>query len=378
MARKFLYLIALVIALFIAAGFIAVIWSREIAQLAFVPSRDYENLNTLSGNAYSDPAMWISAPITYRKGTSAGDPARWLPQNYSKTALDTSPSRPFAVFFIHPTSFLDRAHWNAPLQDEASRELADLYVKGMASPFNRAAEIWAPRYRQATIGAFLTQDTNAAKALNLAYQDIAQAYDFFIKHSDPKAPIILVGHSQGARHLLHLLKDKIASSEQRRRVAAIYAAGWPISVHHDLPSLKVPACQAQNQTGCLLSWVSFAEPANPGEMLGTYRNSVGFDGQLRANSALLCVNPLSGTAHATASKAMNIGTLVPNAQLNGGSLIASAVPARCDDSGLLLIGDPPEMGAAVLPGNNYHVYDIPLFWANLRQDAERRVNAWYE
>ncbi len=46
-----------------------------------------------------------------------------------------------------------------------------------------------------------------------------------------------------------------------------------------------------------------------------------------------------------------------------------AVAARCDERGLLLIGDPPELGPYVLPGNNYHVYDIPLFWA---EPARRR------
>jgi len=29
----------------------------------------------------------------------------------------------------------------------------------------------------------------------------------------------------------------------------------------------------------------------------------------------------------------------------------------------------------VLPGNNYHVYDIPLFWANTKADVARRVDA---
>ena len=50
--------------------------------------------------------------------------------------------------------------------------------------------------------------------------------------------------------------------------------------------------------------------------------------------------------------------------------------ARCDERGLLLIGEPPEVGSAVLPGNNYHVYDIPLFWQNVKQDVGRRVEAW--
>jgi hypothetical protein len=35
------------------------------------------------------------------------------------------------------------------------------------------------------------------------------------------------------------------------------------------------------------------------------------------------------------------------------------------------------MGPFVAPGNNYHVYDIPLFWANIRADFARRVGAWH-
>ncbi len=30
----------------------------------------------------------------------------------------------------------------------------------------------------------------------------------------------------------------------------------------------------------------------------------------------------------------------------------------------------------VLPGNNYHVFDITLFWANVRADALRRLAAY--
>ena len=33
-------------------------------------------------------------------------------------------------------------------------------------------------------------------------------------------------------------------------------------------------------------------------------------------------------------------------------------------------------GGYVLPGNNYHVYDYSLFWANVRADAQQRLAAF--
>ena len=75
-------------------------------------------------------------------------------------------------------------------------------------------------------------------------------------------------------------------------------------------------------------------------------------------------------------RAANLGTLVPDGELTSGELVPEAVSARCSEQGLLLIGDPPELGPGVLPGNNYHVYDIPLFWRNLKLDVERRMRAW--
>jgi len=81
---------------------------------------------------------------------------------------------------------------------------------------------------------------------------------------------------------------------------------------------------------------------------------------------------VNGAAAASA----NLGTLVPSADLSTGAIVPVAVGAHCGDRGLLLIGDPPAMGPYVLPGNNYHVYDIPLFWANLRADVGRRLQTW--
>jgi hypothetical protein len=283
---------------------------------------------------------------------------------------------PFAVFFIHPTSYLERDHWNAPLDDTQSQARARLFLKGLASPFNLASEIWAPRYRQAAFGAFLTHSPEAQQALDLAYRDVSQAFDEFLTRVDPATPIVLAGHSQGALLVDELLRRRIAGTPLQGRIAIAYPIGWPLSVAHDLPALGLPACASAEQAGCIVTWSAFAEPADPGMLLERYQHSAGFDGRPRGDRGILCVNPLTGTMNGAASASANLGTLVPSADLTSGELVRGAVSARCGKRGLLLIGNPPDLGPYVLPGNNYHVYDIPLFWENLRVDVARRMRTW--
>lgn len=364
MARKFLYLVAAVIMLVIAGGFVIRIYEKELTQLAFVPTAKFEEQKALATNIYDDPQMWFA-----RGRSDAQNVTRWQPAG----APANDVPGPAAIFFVHPTSFMDKTHWNAPLDDQKSQDRARLFLQGLASPFAAAGEIWAPRYRQAAIGAFLTDKPEGQMALGAAYRDVLLAFDDFVAKVQKDRPIILAGHSQGALHLTHLLKDRVAGKPLAKRIVAVYAVGWPISIDTDLPAMGLPACTSPDQTGCIMSWQSFAEPAEYERILQVYDETTGFTGKPRANSAMLCTNPLNGGAAAAADMAANLGTLKPDAEMKSGELIPGAVPARCDARGFLLIGDPPELGPYVLPGNNYHVYDIPLFWANLRADALWRV-----
>ena len=409
MARKFLYLIAVVIVLLLAGAIGLAIWSRQATEIAFVPRGEFVEQQPLAANAYNDPAMWYSRP-----GIGTSDPARYEPaiaetatgsapqtpspdspaaeRDLAKPDLDIETSRPgdaankneappFAVFFVHPTSYIplaltEQANWNATPGDATSESRARLFIRGMASPFNRADEIWAPKYRQAVAGAFLTDKPEATKAIDAAYADVREAFRYFLASVPKDKPIVLAGHSQGALHVLRLLQDEVAEKPVQQRIAAVYGVGWPISIEHDLPALPLPACAVPEQAGCVVAWSSFAEPADPAMLMTRYAATPSFDGQPRGDGPILCINPLTGTPNASAPASDNLGTLVPREDLSGGDLVAGAVPARCDERGLLLIGDPPQLGQGVLPGNNYHVYDIPLFWKNLRQDVLRRVNAW--
>lgn len=401
LARKFLYLIAAIILLILAGGVAYQLNPGWFGRVAFVPSADFKPQVAAAPNSYDDPARWIARP-----GIEP-DLSAWRPTPVTSAPLapdsaeaqagdsfvaggdavppsDPAPRGDAAIFFIHPTSYYSRESWNAPLDDRDANHRATLFVRGMASAFGDAGEVWAPRYRQATLGAFLASDrVTAGKAIDAAYQDVAQAFDAFIAAQPKNKPIILVGHSQGALHLTSLLKNKIAGTPLAKQIVAAYVIGWPISLDTDLAALGLPACQTPGQDHCILSWLSFAEPADPSMVLDAYDSTVGNDGSPRRGTRMLCTNPLTGTPDTVADADTNLGTLKPNQGFTKGELIAAKVGARCDDDrGLLMVGKASEVShyvvsGYVLPGNNYHVYDITLFWANVRADVLRRL-ATYE
>jgi Protein of unknown function (DUF3089) len=364
LVRKFLYFVAVMIVLVIAAGFALYIYSDELTELAFVPSTEFKEQKALQKSVYDNVSMWYSRPEIKIK-----NPAHWRPEGAAK---DEAPG-PAAVFFVHPTSFISRSEWNASLDDTGTSARTHIFLRGLSSAFDSAGQVWSPRYRQASIGAFLTKKPEGEAALNAAYRDVLLAFDSFVAAQQPDRPIILAGHSQGARHLTYLLRDRVKGKPLAKRIVVAYIIGWPVSAEHDLAQMGLPACAAPDQTGCIMSWQSFAEPAEYGRVLEAFDRTIGFDGQPRKGSNMVCTNPLTGGGAVSADAQANLGTLQPNEDLSQGTLIPKAVPARCDASGFLLIGDPPKLGNYVLPGNNYHVYDIPLFWANTRYDALYRT-----
>lgn len=364
LARKFLYIVAGVIFLIIAGGFVLNIYRDELTEIAFVPTTAFEQQAVLETNIYDDAAMWFAGPRDVKN-----DPTKFRPTGAPLDNRDGTA----AIFFVHPTSFVSRDQWNMPLGDLESNARTQIFLRGLASPFASAGRVWAPRYRQATVGAFLTEKPAGKEALDSAYQDVLLAFDSFVKRQSAGRPIILAGHSQGARHLMFLLRDRVAGTPLAKRIVAAYIIGWPISIAHDLPSLGLPLCGNPEQTGCIITYQSFSEPADYGRVLKAYASIPGLDGEGRGDSAIACTNPLTGGIDTAAKAEENLGTLKPNIDNSTAELIEKAVPARCDENGFLLIGDPPEIGNLVVPRGNYHVYDIPLFWANLRLDALRRL-----
>ena len=365
-ARRFLGFVFFLILLFVAGAVALYQWGGDVLLKQAVPKGHFQAAAAGGGPDYAQPSSWIARPGL------ADDPSHWLPDGVTESASGGA-----AIFYIHPTTYLERDRWNAPLDDVGDTAFrTTLFAQSQSSAFTGAGQVWAPKYRQAAYGAFLLKSDDAQKALDLAYGDVAAAFDRFVREAGDK-PIILAGHSQGALHLERLLKEKVAGKPIAKRLVAAYVVGWPVSTKSDLPALALPACESADQTGCILSWMSFGEPANPDLILKDWTKTKGLNGGERRKADLLCVNPINGSTTGASMPSDNPGTLVPTADMISATLEPGLVGARCDNGLLLIGGAIPPLGPFVLPGNNYHVYDYALFWGAVRRDAARRLSAWH-
>lgn len=349
----------------VAAAFAIFQWGGNVLLEEATPKGHFEAAKAGGGPDYAQASSWVARP------GMPNDPASWLPDDVSQSTTGKA-----AIFFIHPTTYLQNDRWNAPLEpggDSAFR--TKLFVESEASAFNGVGQVWAPNYRQAAFGAFLLDSADAQRALDFAYLDVAAAFDEFLKEAGTR-PIILAGHSQGALHLMRLLREKVAGKPLAKRLVAAYVVGWPIDTKSDLPKIGLPACNAPLDTGCILSWMSFGTPANPSLILDEWRKAPGLTGASRDPEKILCVNPLTGTRDSAAPPVANPGTLEPSTNFGSARLAPGQVGAHCDKGLLILDGQIPALGPYVLPGNNYHVYDYALFWGAVRRDAERRLASW--
>ena len=371
-ARRFLSLIFILTLIVVGGAFAFYQWGGNVLLKQATPMGHYQEPPRASGPDYAQLGAWIARPEI------KGNPSEWYPMTYSdgkSTYLgNVPPPRKFAAFYIHPTTYLARDHWNGPIEDKQSRDRADLFVRTQASAFSDSVNVWAPRYRQAAYGAFLLKSEDAQKALDLAYSDVSAAFAEFLKSLPPDEPIILAGHSQGSLHLMRLLREN--KERLKGRLVAAYVVGWPISTTADLPMLGFPPCSDPRQTGCILSWMSFGEPANPSLMFEEWEKPPGLNGKPRDRKDVLCVNPISGTVNGYAETIENPGTLVPSADFASATVAIGQVGAECRNGLLMVNGEIPPLGPYVLPGNNYHVYDYALFWAGIAEDANGRVFAW--
>ena len=251
LARRFLGCVFVLILLAVAGAIAFYQFGSAMLVRAATPKGAFERPAAATDPDYAVHGSWLSRP-----GAVLPE-AQWTPDGVSAAG-----GKRAATFYVHPTTYLATDRWNAPLRPAGQAETSlRLFLQSQASAFNGVSDIWAPRYRQAAYGAFLLDNDNARQALDLAYADVAERVRPFPRRAFPPAlrsslPVTARGRSTS--------RACWASD------ATLFAGGWsPLmspagrsEPQADLPAMGLGACRSALETGCLLSWQSFAEPAN--------------------------------------------------------------------------------------------------------------------
>jgi len=343
----------------------------SVGELLRRPSAPFDLAQTPPAPDYNRPEAWLAFPG--RNGLERSTPPGLTPVDEADAPAD--------VFFIHPTTFLDNAVWNAPWDapDEVAR-LNPAVLLNQVSAFNGCCRLYAPRYRQATLAGL----SDSPPAVALAYADVSAAFRVFIARHNNGRPFIIASHSQGTAHAIRLLQEEILATPLQNRLVAAYLIGG--YVPDNFGELGLPVCDAPDQTACVLSWNTSQTGRHGARILIEDKTYWWRGADKSADQApAICVNPLTWRRQGAAPADVNPGSL----PLPRGPFPTAAAPlpapspqltgAECRN-GLLNVdigGDPPGFrdGLSVLTGS-YHASDYGIFYAAIRENAAVRVAAW--
>lgn len=302
---------------------------------------DYSNLN-----------YWAAHP--WKKDPSDSVPKPLRKSFYKDSSVD--------VFFIHPTTLTadEDGRWNADIDDAVINSKTDYStILYQASVFNEQCRVFAPRYRQAHLKAFFIPDSVSKQYFDLAYEDVKNAFEYYLLHFNNGRPIIIASHSQGTKHAARLLKEYFEGKSLKNKLVCAYIIGLPVPENY---FTSIAACKDAASTGCIVSWRTYKRGYTEPVFVA------------KESFKAIVVNPLSWTSDTS---------FIPSLKNDGGVLLKfnKIVPHAVNASihqNVLWTCKPNMFGKIFLTKKNFHVGDINLFYMNIRENVKTRIGAFWK
>ena len=290
------------------------------------------------------------------------DAANWA---YAETERDLGTD----VFFVCPTVYGGGEDaYNMPLSDEAAKGDflgATNMEKGI---YDGESRFFAPYYRQAGLAAYALDEDAREPYLASAYEDVEDAFDYYLENWNEGRPFILAGFSQGADLCLRLIKQRFDETLAGQLVAC-YAIGWRITEEEVAECPYLRAAEGEDDTGVVIAFNSEAEDVADSMMIP-------------AGTKTLAINPLNWHTDSTpAAKEENPGACFTDYS----GAITNEIPALCGAyidpvRGALKVTDvTPEEYPPVLDifeSGIYHLYDYQFFYRSLQENVAVRLAAY--
>jgi hypothetical protein len=217
-------------------------------------------------NDYSKAETWLCRPG--RQDACAADLTTTVVAANGKLTEEkwkANPKAPIDCFYVYPTVSNDET----PNSDMNAGPEERSVVQHQFARFGSQCRPYAPLYRQITLTALRANLSGKPMRSDraLAYNDVLDAWKYYLEHDNQGRGVVLIGHSQGSGVLIQLIKNEIDGKPIQDRVVSALLLGMNVAVPagKDVGGSfpKMPLCRAPNQTGCVISYVTFRENAPP-------------------------------------------------------------------------------------------------------------------
>lgn len=203
-------------------------------------------------------------------------------------------------FYVYPTVSTDPTPNSDMMADEAERNV----ISQQFARFASKCRLYAPMYRQITLAGLrpLLASGGAAAAFEhgLQYDDVRDAWHYYLAHDNRGRGFVLIGHSQGAFILAALIRNEIDGKPVASRMVSAILLGTTLAVPRgsDVGGTfqHIPLCHSGSATKCVVTYASFRATLPP--PANTLFGKVG-----DPNMVAACTNPAalgggSGELHA--------------------------------------------------------------------------------
>jgi len=268
------------------------------------------------------------------------------------------------IFFIAPTAGAD-ASYNMSMTDEDYKRSFCGAIAMEKGIYDELASFYAPYYRQVSLECYDLPEEEREQYLEIAYKDVADAFNYYIENINNGRPYIIAGFSQGADMTKRLLENNKNIDD---KMIAAYAIGWNFTKEDEEKYPNIKMAQGEDDLGVVVSFCSEAPEYN-GENLVAPNGTIG-------------INPINWKTDSTvATKEENLGACFTN---YSGVVVLDA-PNLCgayldENRGTLKVTDvtPEEYpaGLSFFEEGNYHLYDYQFFYRNLKQNVEKRITKY--
>jgi len=286
------------------------------------------------------------------------------------------------VFFVHATTYDGGKGWlGATDSNSIQEDVRQIQLPNYAAPFAIMGNIYAPKYRQASLYTQLTLRDDALEARTFAYRDVLASFEAFQKTRRGGKGFVIVGVEQGGLLAERLIHDVVNSDPAQRSqlVAAYLLETLAPEKEFGIAGSWLNACSFRNQTGCVVAYLS-VESDRPDKAVQMLQKAVEWSSDDKLNATEsdkgVCVNPLLGgssTEPAESRRSMGATNATGLEWGTEPALITHKVQAHC--LGGLLFVDKPSSPSFRDVGTWEDQRKVPpynLFYGDLQGDIQAR------